>query len=216
MRHKLSALFLSAFLAMSIVACDDILLPDDPWDPGNGGGGDTTENPVDTVNDDTTGNHDRLVVNGTFVSMDPQDPNLPEGSRLTVLWFRADGSTVAYGNGEILPNNKWRIEVGGQLPVNAYYDDPVGGHTYAVGHIALVRDDTPIGVPGMYGAYGTSAEFSVIYDTDEPTNDPWGMQFLELFPRGYMLGEMVEDGQPFMPPYLPVQNDDVILRHTTF
>lgn len=210
MKTRLSAILLSGFFALSLVACDDILLPDDPLDPGNGGGQDTT------VNVDTLGDHSQLVITGTFIPRDAQKPILPDGSRLTIAWAREDGQSICYGEGQILNNNEWRIVVKGALPADAYYGSPYGRYDHAIGEVVLIRPETPIGVPVQISPYGGSAEFRVVYDSNRPTIGTWGPEFLHLFPKGYMLGEMVDNGTLMYPPLVPVQTSDVKIHFYTW
>lgn len=208
MRHKISALFLSAFFAMSIVACDDILLPDDPWDPGNGGGGDTTENPVDTNR-----NSDTIILSGTIERFDSTNDELPPGAKVIVVWHRIDGTDVIYGEGTIINGDQWNIFLTDPLPSEAYWSSPTGQQIWGVGSIILVEGNTPSsgafdGIP-----LGTTNGVDVIYDTNKEAADGWGEMFLGQFPQGYSTGiasPLIATPSPIYRPVAP--NGIVITR----
>lgn len=206
MRHKISALFLSAFFAMSIVACDDILLPNDPWDPGNGGGGDTTENPVDT-----NGNHESITLSGYIASFDSTSIEVPAGAKVVVIWHRADDQDVIFGEGEIFADNTWEIKLNSPLPSEAYWGSPSGERVWGVGSIALVDASTPSS--GIYTGVpiGVTSGVDVIFDTDKRSTDGWGEMFLGNFPKGYMAGMADPLLNTPMPIYNPTSPDGIMI-----
>lgn len=206
MRHKLSALFLSAFLAMSIVACDDILLPDDPWDPGNGGGGDTTENPVDTNR-----NSDTIILSGIIQRLDATSPELPPGAKIIVVWHRADGQDVIFGEGNIIDDQRWSVLLTDPLPSGTYWSSPTGQEVWGVGSILLVDGATPssgtfTGIP-----LGATNGIDVIFDTNKEAADGWGEKFLGMFPGGYMAGMADMTSSDSTPIYRPMPPHGIVI-----
>lgn len=212
MRTRLTAILLSGFFALSLVACDDILLPNDPYDPGNGGGQDTTWNPGDSTGDDdttggidTNGIHDQLIITGTFKPLDPADQTLPSGSKIHVLWHRADGVDFVHGYGEMISPTTWRVILDGPLPLQAYWGAPYGEHAFAIGTVSLVDGAVPPTGTIETGPYGITEGFDIIYDTNKPTNDVWGSMFLQRFPKGYMVGAYDMNASGELPNYTPAQ-----------
>lgn len=210
MKNKLFAFLAAGMLSLSLVACDDILLPNDPYDPGNGGGQDTTWNPGDTtVDDDTTGGidtsgtHDQIIITGTFKALDPADQTLPSGSKIHVLWHRADGVDFVHGYGEMISPTTWRVILDGPLPLQARWGAPNGDFSFAVGTVSLVDGAVPPTGTIETGVFGITEGFDIIYDTNTPTDDVWGKTFLHRFPKGYMVGAYDFDNAGELPGYKP-------------
>jgi hypothetical protein len=198
-----------AVLAIGLVACDDIIIPDDPR---GGGQGDSTG----TGGDDTTGGGDRdtnvvsmITLSGPIVNgLDSSAVQLPDGADVIVAWDRGNGELYVYGQGSI-ESNRVTETYSVSVSTNGWNDealfDPDGtAGIHGVGMIMLVDKEMPdhtIFWPSNSLPFlGQVFEANIIYNTGKEKATPWTIGWLDDFSVGFSIGVPAFNG------YIPSQN----------
>lgn len=171
----------AAMLSLSLMACEDILIPDDPGN-GGGGGGDTTQ----VVN--------KLTLSGMLIGDETTDVrDLPEDARIALVWQRLDGTGVVRSIGSIDRNTMtWTINVNGALDQADFLETAMGKGVYGMASIVLLAGDPAEGYvigeelsTGAVYPLGVAPLTQVIYDTDVQSADEFAQSFLGYFGKGY-------------------------------
>jgi hypothetical protein len=204
----------AAVLSLSLMACEDILIPDDPGNGGGGGGGDTSE----IVN--------KLTLSGMLIADETVEiSTMPSDATIALVWQRMDGTSVVRSIGTIDHDNyTWSINIDGALPQGDYLETSLGKGVYGMASIVLLRGNVTEGYvfgddPSRSTVYpiGVAPLTQVIYDTDRPSQDEFAKDFLDLFPAGYSAASIVpfigDDETPVHDAllYQPAPSTDIIV-----
>ena len=212
MQHALRLLSI-AIMAIGLVACDDIIMPDDP----RGGGGNNDSTGSGGGGDDSTGgggprdsNFVSVVsLSGPIVSGEPNTAvQLPAGADVVVAWDRGNGELYVYGQGDI-SSDRNALMYNVSVSTNGWNDgalyDPDGsGGIHGLGMIMLVDaeipDHTIIQPSNTPPFLGQVFEGNIIYNTGLEKATPWTVGWLDAFNLGLSVGMPAFNG------WIPVQN----------
>lgn len=179
MKHLLSALSL-AFLLLTTVACDQVVLP------GNG-----TDDPVDVTPPTPKDTNHFVVITGPVVNRDGIRVAAPEGAVVFVIWETGRQTDIVFGQGTLNPaRTEYRIELAGRLPEPALFDPDGTAGIHGVGTIVLAPQrlaDRTLVAPIRNGLDhpGRVLEMNVIYNTGIEKTTAWTSPWLEDFNVGW-------------------------------
>lgn len=180
-------------LSLSLMACEDILIPDDP---GNGGGGGDTSQVVN-----------KLTLSGMLIADETSDlRDLPEDARIALVWQRLDGTGVVRSIGSIdRTTMTWTININGELDQADYLETLMGKGVYGMASIVLLAGNPIEGhvigdelSTGAVYPLGVAPLTQVVYDTDRQSSDDFAKEFLGFFEKGYSAASIfpILDGGP--------------------
>ncbi len=201
MYHRMFVAIVAAIIGLFVTSCDDILLPTDPFDPnppGNGSGNEW----------DTSGVRDPITFSGTIIGGEGAFANgVPEDAHLVVVWHLNDGTDVIGAVGQITSPTTYTITLSGDVPMNARYDVGANDPSFAIGTLTIVRGDITKDLEELE-IVAVSMFNDIIFDTNEPTSNPWASTFLDRFPRGYQAAAWMAGG-PVDAIYYPIGSTDL-------